>query len=395
LPKLLSIIHNPVFGGGNNQVVRLAEPLKRRGWQTFAAVPDLPEARPTLERMRGAGVPTGTVPLHRLRRLGEWRWNAELLAGFRREVGVLRGLIRRLDADLVQVFGDTNPHLALAGHLEGRAVVWQLYDLTSPPLGRHLTMPVVRSLADVVMTTGHRLRDHYPGAESLGARCVAVYPPVDQTEFAPAPARRAAARKELGVPDDALLVGTVGNRIRVKRHDLLVAAVGRARDAGRDLWCRILGAPVSGHEEATALVDDSVARLGLTDRVGFADPGTRVADLLPAFDIYVVSSDAEGVPTTVLEAMSCAIPVVATDVGAVSEAVDADVGRLVPPGDAAVLASALLELADSAELRAELGDRGRRRVLERFDTERAADLYVESYELALRHRASRMSDRRG
>lgn len=388
--RLLSVVHNPVFGGGNMQVARLAEPLRRRGWETLAAVPDLEEARPTLERMRREGVPTGTLPLHRLRRRAEWRWNLELVGSFRREVGVLRTVIRRERIDLVQVFGDTNPHLALAGHLEGKAVVWQLYDLTSPPAARHLTMRVVSALADVVMTTGRALRDHYPGADTLGERCVTVYPPVDPQVFHPDQGRRAAARQELGVPETALLVGSVGNRIGVKRHDVLAEAVGRLHQMHLDVHCRVLGAPVSGHEEPVALVDEKLRRLGLGERMRFVDAGTRVAELLPAFDVYVMPSDAEGVPTTVLEAMSCGIPVVATDVGAVREAVDAEVGRVVPRRAPAALAAALDELARSPELRAGLGDRGRARVLERFGLERCADVYDEAYALALRNRAGRV-----
>jgi glycosyltransferase involved in cell wall biosynthesis len=337
--RLLSIVHGPVFGGGNNQVMRLAEPLRARGWETVAMVPDLPEARPTLERMRAGGVPTGMIELHRLRRSTDVREHATLLASFRREVARLRGLIRRERADLVQAFGDANPHLALAGHLEGRAVVWHLYDTVTPPPVRRLTMPVVGSLADVVMTTGRGLAREYPGAERLGERCVTVYPPVDTSAFAPDPARREAARRELGLPVDAVVVGTVGVRNPTKGHDVLADAIA---GLGAEARCVVLGAPSPAHAEHMAAVDARVTQLGLAERMTFHDPGTRVAKLIQALDVFVLSSvpRSEGVPTVILEAMSCGLPVVATDVGAVAEVVEGGRGGSDRPRGAAARAAA-------------------------------------------------------
>lgn len=384
--RMLSVIHGPLFGGGHNQTLQLAEPLRRRGWETLMAVPDLPEATPTLERMRAGGVPTGTLELHRLRRTVDPRTHGRTAAGLRREIGTLRGIIRRERIDLVQAFGDTNPHLALAGRLEGVPVVWHLYDTVTPPPARRVTMPVVTRLADVIMTTGRALAFAYPGAAALGERCITVYPPVDaRRRFTPDPARRAAARRELGVPDDALLVGTVGNRNPTKGHDLLVEAV-----AGLDgAHCRILGAPSPVHAEHMAKVDALVRPL--SGRVAIVDPGRRVPALLPAFDVFVISSvpRSEGMPTVILEALSCGIPVVSTDVGAVREVLeDGPCGIVVPPLDVPALSAAIGRLLADADERARLADAGRARALDRYDVERCADVYERGYALACAHRLS-------
>jgi glycosyltransferase involved in cell wall biosynthesis len=394
--RTLSVIHGPVFGGGNNQTMRLAEPLRRRGWDSFALGPDLPEAVPTRARMAAGGLPTDAIELHRLRRTPDPRIQAAFLRSFAREVGRLRGYIRARDIDLVQAFGDTNPHVAIAGHLEGTTVVWQLYDTVTPPPVRRVTMPLVTRIADAIMTTGDGLADAYPGARSLGDRCVAVYPPVDATMFAPDPARRAAARRELGVPDEALLVGTVGNRNPTKGHEYLARAVGELHGRGVDVWCRILGAPSPAHAAYMAEVDREVAALGVGERIAFTDPGTRVANLMPAFDVFALSSvpRSEGVPTVILEAMSCAIPVVATDVGALAEIVEeGETGFVVPPLEPGALAAALGRVLRDGELRGRLGATGRERVLARHELERCADLYADTYARAARHRAGRSTSR--
>ena len=390
--RLLSIVHNPVFGGGMNVILRLAEPLRERGWETVAMVPDLPEARPGLERMRAAGVPAGTMPLHRVRKTLDPRVHAAFAAGFRREVATMRALIRREKIDLVQAYGDTNPHLALAGHLEGKAVIWQLYDTVTPPPLRRVTMPVVSRLADVVMTWGRALAEAYPGAVEMGERCVTVFPPVDASRFDGSPERRRRAREELGLPEDALVVGTVGNRNPTKGHDELARAVAELRADGRDVWCRALGASSPVHAEHMRAVDATVSELGLGDRMAFMDPGVRVPELLPALDVFVISSvpRSEGMPTVILEAMSCGIPVVSTDVGAVREVVEEGVvGHVVPPLDTPALVGAIAPLLDDAGLRRRLGEAGRRRAFERYDLGRCADVYADAYRVALDHRASR------
>jgi glycosyltransferase involved in cell wall biosynthesis len=390
--KLLSIVHNPVFGGGNNQTMRLADPLRERGWETLAMVPDLPEARRTLERMRAGGLPTGMIELHRLRRSTDPREHVALAMSFRREVRRLRGLIRRERIDLVQAFGDTNPHLALAGHLEGKAVVWHLYDTVSPPAIRPLTMALVTRIADVVMTTGRALAAEYPGAEGLGDRCVTVYPPVDPSTFAPDAGRRAAARSELGLPAGATVIGAVGNRNPTKGHDVLAEAIGVLSSRGHDVWCRVLGTPSPAHAEHMAKIDARVEELGLGERFSIHDPGTRVAELMPAFDVFALPSvpRSEGVPTVILEAMSCAQPVVATDVGAVSEIVEEGLtGHVVPPLQPDRLADALESLLGDPGRREDLGARARRRVLERYDTAHCVDTYVAAYGRAVGYRERR------
>jgi glycosyltransferase involved in cell wall biosynthesis len=107
-----------------------------------------------------------------------------------------------------------------------------------------------------------------------------------------------------------------------------------------------------------------------------------VADLLVASDVFVLASDWEGLPVSILEAMLCGLPVVATRVSGIPEAVtDGEEGWLVPPRDPARLAAAIGCLLDDPAAAIAMGRRGRQRVLRDFSLERAArataDLYRE------------------
>jgi glycosyltransferase involved in cell wall biosynthesis len=106
----------------------------------------------------------------------------------------------------------------------------------------------------------------------------------------------------------------------------------------------------------------------------------QVVDRLRASDALLLPSLDEGLPTVILEAMACGIPVVATDCGGVSEAItDGVEGLLVPPRDSAALAQALERLWRDPQLGARMGEAGRRTATSRFTLERQLDEFLAMY----------------
>lgn len=389
--RLLSIIHGPVFGGGFNQMVQLREPLHRRGWETIAVAPA--EEGNAVARLHEAGMPTEVIPLHRLRATADPRTHAHMVATLPPEVGRLRGLIRRHRIDAVQVHGDTNWHGAIAAHLEGVALVWQIYDTRTPPPLRRLTMPVVTRLADAVTTWGEQLALVHPGTKSLGERHVVVFPPVDSERFRPDQTRRDSARAELGVGADEFLVGGVGVLNPSKGYEWLIRALKIARARNPAIVARVLGSRSPVHAAYERSLEDAVGQAGLDGSIDFIDPGTRVAELMPGMDALVISSVArsEGIPTVIFEAMASGVPVIATRVGAIEEVLEhGSTGLLVPPEDAGSLAGAIADLAGDPERSVEMGRLGRSRVEERYGLERCADAHARAYALAVAHRAERI-----
>ena len=254
---------------------------------------------------------------------------------------------------------------------------------------RRVLMPVVTRLADVVMSTGVKVAQQHPGALQLGSRLVPYFMPVDTTVFVPDQRKRTAARAELGLPHDALVVGTVGNRNRQKAHEFFVKAAGRILQEVPQTWFRILGAPTATQAAYYEReVRAEAVRLGLTEggRLSFVDPGNRVAELLPAFDLFLLTSRAEGVPTAILEAMSCGLPVVATEVGSVSEVVEEGItGSVVPSEDEAAMARAVIKILQNPAAGVAMGQTAREHAVKRYDTTICADTHVHAFETALAH----------
>jgi len=147
---------------------------------------------------------------------------------------------------------------------------------------------------------------------------------------------------------------------------------------------RLVEAPchvgLAGDGPGLGAVAAEVGRQGLSRRVELLGARADIPELLVRSDVFVLSSRSEGFPVSVLEAMAAALPVVATDVGGVAEAVeDGETGFLVPATDAEALARALERLLADGELRRRLGAAGRARALSLFDLPRYRAAYEELY----------------
>jgi glycosyltransferase involved in cell wall biosynthesis len=167
------------------------------------------------------------------------------------------------------------------------------------------------------------------------------------------------ARTALALSSDQMLIGTVARLDPVKRLDVLLQAMKSLRD--------VYAVIVGDGPERTRLETMS-GRSELAGRVHFAGQQDDVQAWLAAMDMFVLSSDWEGMPNAMLEAMAARLPVVATAVGGTPEVVvDGVTGLLVPPRDPAALAEAITRLLRDPQLRQQMGQAGQERVKAQFN----------------------------
>lgn len=196
------------------------------------------------------------------------------------------------------------------------------------------------------------------------ARITVAPPGIDTGRFARGD--KAAALARLGLPGDARLVGTAGRLTAVKAQSVLIEAMAALP---ADVRCVI-----AGEGEERPALEARIAELGLADRVALLGHRDDLFEILPALDVFCLPSLNEGLPRVVLEAQACDIPVVASEVGAMKDAVSPTTGALTPAGDAAALAAALAaRLAEPAAVGA-----ARAFVVEQFDFSRTAARFEEA-----------------
>jgi glycosyltransferase involved in cell wall biosynthesis len=180
-------------------------------------------------------------------------------------------------------------------------------------------------------------------------------------------------RLELRLAAGDVLVGAVGRLDRQKGFSTLIEAMARLKRT--PLRCAIIG---DGPERAR--LEAQIRRRGLERTTWLLGERDQVPSWLSAFDLYCLPSLWEGLPNSLLEAMALGLPVVASNVDGVPEAVESGKnGVLVPPEKSVPLAAALKALAGDAEKRAALGAAAKAAVSERFTILRMIAEYESAY----------------
>ncbi|AWI85372.1 hypothetical protein CEW88_16705 [Alloyangia pacifica] len=350
--RVAQVIGNLEWGGTQELLVYLAERQRVERLELRVFVLSEPVDTPYAARLERVGVP---------------------VTHLRRGAGGLPGLVHRLATEFrgcgVQL---AHAHLRLAntvappaGRLAGVPVLGGLH-LPPPGPGRRARLlglaeaqALRRAASGVIacsesVASGNRAR---LGGLSLATLPNPAPPPPDLSEIE---RRRRSGR----VPGDPARFLVVGRLSPEKDVDTVLRAAGRLAQRGVPFE---LG--IAGEGACRAALEHCAQALALRDHVRFLGARADVPELLSRHDVYVSASRAEGLSIALLEAMSHALPVIATPAGSAFAVVDGSVGRRVLQGDPEALARAMTELAGDPVLRAELGRAGRARVLRSYRVE--------------------------
>ncbi len=201
----------------------------------------------------------------------------------------------------------------------------------------------------------------------------AIYNGVDLGIFHPADSR--AARRELGLPEDATILLFAANGVRnncFKDFRTMRAALARVAEVVRDQKIVFVAL---GEESPEEVIGSAVIRF-----VPFQKDAKVVARYHQAADVYLHGARADSLPIAVLEAFACARPVVASDVGGIPEQIEEGVtGHLVKVGDAASFAEAIVSLLRDPAKREAMGRRAVEVVAEKFDVRKQIEAYLAWY----------------
>lgn len=223
-----------------------------------------------------------------------------------------------------------------------------------------------------------RSRIHVPDAKNL-----LINNGVDTRQFATGKRndiRSDRLKKESGFPEDAFVIGTVGRIQDVKNHAGLIDAFIRLRELLPEQKQRLRLA-IIGDGPLLSTLRAKVQDAGIAELVWL--PGARedIADVMPFFSLFAMTSIAEGTPVVILEAMASGLPVVATKVGGIPEVViDNQTGKLVNPSDPNAFAQALSAYLLAPEILAQQGAAGRQRVEEIYSIEAMLGSYAGLYD---------------
>jgi len=196
---------------------------------------------------------------------------------------------------------------------------------------------------------------------------------------------RSTMRASLGVDDQTCLIGAIGNVIPRKDQLLLVRALPSILSNIPRVRLVIIGSLENG--EYVRRVKSLAEQLGVDGRITWAGQRDDVNRILPALDVSVLASREESMPLAILESMAAGLPVVATDVGGLSECIRSGRdGLLVPSGSRRHLAAAVSSLLLDPARRQRLGHAARRRVRDNFSSDGQTTAIETAFQRVARHR---------
>jgi glycosyltransferase involved in cell wall biosynthesis len=226
-------------------------------------------------------------------------------------------------------------------------------------------------------------------ADSLAAagvdrqRVTVVHSGVDCEHFRPPTSQeRADARDALGISEDEIVISAVGALEQRKGHRYLIEAIGTLAATMKSAKVRCF---IAGQGSIHKVLQGEIAVIRSLERIKLLGRVDDPRAILWASDVFAMPSLKEGLGVAALEAMASGLPVIASDVGGLREVVeDGRSGMVVPPANAGAIASAFGRLADSADLRSQMGAAARARALGNYSMETMAARTLALYRACVR-----------
>lgn len=369
--RVLHIIDSLDLGGAQTVLLNFAATLPAHGWHMEVAC------------MHGRGLFTqplqeAGVPVHSLSSHKWWPaylWNLpRLLAGGRFDILHFHLFGSNFIAKPLAALWSRAPRLN-HDHCNDRFREDKLPALWLDAL--------TNRLSDRVVAVSRSTRDFLLQHEDLpAAKVLLQYNSVDCSMFRPPSAgEKSAARESLGLPRDGTIIGGIGRFVPQKNFALwLQAAAGLRRQHPEVLFYLAGDGPQNGE------LRDMAADLGLGESLRWAGIVRDRVALWRALDVFLLTSDFEGLPMTILEAMAGGCAIIASQVDGVAEIlVSGEDALLCPPGDLTAFRSALDQMVNELSLAPKLAAAARAKAVARFSHEKQGKELAGLYEELLDH----------
>jgi glycosyltransferase involved in cell wall biosynthesis len=369
-PNVLFIIDSFEQGGSERQALQLLRQLHTSG-----------ECRVYLACLQNRGSLRLDADQLGLREIHEYALTSFYDLNFARQIRRVMRFIKEKEIDVVHthcfytnIFGMTGAFLA---RVPARVTSKGETDGFRTPMQKRAERLAFR-LAHRVIANCHVVENQLIREGVRPVKIVQHYNGLDMERLkVQAGLQRKEALAAFGLPEDRRYVSIVANLHNpVKDHPVFLRAAALVREKVSDAAFAI-----AGEGELMPGLRELTKQLGIQDDVFFIGRCDNVANLLFASDVGVLSSKAEGFANAILEYMASALPVVATDVGGVREAiVEGETGHVVPSGDAEMMAERIIDLLNSPDRASTMGERGKLIVAGKFSCDRHLQNTLELYD---------------
>jgi len=373
--RILYVSHSSGLDGAEKCLLSLAKHLDKKRFTPIIALPATGKLRSEAAKF---GIKTIIFPLERWI-LFSYDYGLSGQNLIERSSKLAR-IIEEEKIDIVHTNTALIAEGALAARIAGRPHIWHMHEILAGhpslilPLPLYLThklidiyseyvvcvsMAVKNSLSDVIRT--EKIKVIYNGIEtplkSVGTQRL---------------------RRELGLPDNALIVCTIGHIMEEKGYSTFVSAAIRVLKENKNIHFVSVGDMLD--QALSQRLKEQIKEAAIDAHISFLGYRSDIWQILDDIDVYVTSSQTESFGLAIVEAMASGKPVISTRSGGPEEIiVDGSTGRLVPVNDPDTMADAIIELASDQTKRQKMGTNGRRRFEENFTISQYAGSFEELY----------------
>lgn len=292
--------------------------------------------------------------------------------------GKLVRIIKDNKIDIIHSQNGCSAYSALAGRLTGvKAIIHTDHGRLIPERQAAIMEDRYASyLMDRVVGVSAALTKYLAETVKINRRkLVTIINGIEISKYAKLlPDEKRRIKTALGYEPDAMIIGTVCRLDKIKNLDLLIGSIPEiAREMPK---CRVV---IIGDGPEENHLKEMVCRLQVQSKVDFLGRIEDVGKILPIYDLFVNTSHSEGTSMTIVEAMSCSLPIVASAAGGNVELLDQSNGVLFEPGNKAEFEKIVLELMKDTSRLEKMGDESRKRVERNLSIERAVEQYENLY----------------
>lgn len=364
--KVLEVIQDNRFGGVAVRSVAVASALRQHGVESVFVLPA--DDGDVSERCQALDFHVIRLAMRRPnthRPIQSLVWSVS----FPISVWRLCGVIREENPDAIHANGMICLQAVVAGLLTGVPVIWHLAGTTMYPRALSRILLNVLGCRTYKVFIAEGVRRYFAGDSLRSLREMVLHEPIDIGRIDCAGSCRAKGlfRRQMQIPEDAILVCTVANITSLKGIDILLKAAVQVRRRHPGVRFVVVGKKLSTQRRFIRRLEDAIIVSGMASHFILAGYREDVYRVLPECDLFVLPSLSEGTPLSILEAMAAGVPVIATCVGGVPEQIEHEKsGLLVRPGDAEGVAMAIETLIEQPEFGGQLAHRARIKVQEEF-----------------------------
>ncbi len=369
--------------GADVVLLNLIRGLDRKQFRAIVALPaDVRHINRLSAKLEALKIPFYFLPLGIIRRRYlTVRGILRLLADLGRGIVALNSLIRRERVDIVHSNTLTVMAGPIAARLSGRPHIWHIHEIVSTQgPSRKVLHWIAAHVGGQLVTVSDAVRKHILlDQPRAGAIIKTIHNGIDLSPFLEAESGTR-VRQELGIPNEALAIGTVGRVSHLKGQFLFAEAAHKVLARYPDVYFVAIGGVFDNEFHHMAALKDLVASLSIKN-FKICDFREDVAAAMAAFNVFVLPSILpESFPTVIIEAMASGLPVIAAETGGVPEmVVPGKTGILFHPGEVDELESAILCLIRDEAARKAMGLAARERAVEAFRLSRFAHEFEELY----------------